>query len=170
MNMCDKSYTKRVGIKLLQITCLAATSFMVYKQFKLFVDNEDSSSVSYRKFNDKATDLYPTFSLCFDFGGPGNYFMYKDETILGNLLGLQKDRWLYHGYLSGTLEDNNLLENVSGLVKFEDALVPVANFLKDYSSFESRKTSFLSSVLSKHQFLPRERTRPHPLSDSEHCC
>ena len=37
---------------------------MVYQQFKLYIDNEDSSSVSYRAFNQEEKDLYPTFSIC----------------------------------------------------------------------------------------------------------
>ena len=37
---------------------------MVYQQFKLYIHNEDSSSLSYRAFNHEEKDLYPTFSIC----------------------------------------------------------------------------------------------------------
>ena len=67
-NMCTTSHLKTITKKNFQLGCFAITLYMIYKQFKLFVDNEDSSSISYRKFNDEDTDLYPTFSFCFDYG------------------------------------------------------------------------------------------------------
>ena len=63
---------------------------MIYKQFKSFIDNEDSSSISYRKFNDKEADLYPTFSFCFEFAWGGE--MFKDERFLGIGLDTRSDR------------------------------------------------------------------------------
>ena len=50
--------------KLFQMTCIWLVLFMVYQQFKLYLNNQDSSSVSYRSFNLQEKDLYPTFSIC----------------------------------------------------------------------------------------------------------
>ena len=33
---------------------------------KRFSDNQDSTSITYRKFSDNSTDTYPTFSVCFE--------------------------------------------------------------------------------------------------------
>ena len=53
------------GIKLaFQIGCFMLAGYMAYQQFQLYVSNNDTSSVSYRKFNSGPQDLYPTFTVC----------------------------------------------------------------------------------------------------------
>ena len=37
---------------------------MAYTQVCRFLDNEDSSLIAYKTFNDNENDLYPTFSIC----------------------------------------------------------------------------------------------------------
>ena len=52
---------------------------MVYQQFRLYLSNEDSSSVSYREFNLQEKDLYPTFSICLH-----EYYKIEESEISEN--------------------------------------------------------------------------------------
>ena len=55
---------QEISLKSFQMTCIGLVVFMIYQQFKLYMDNQNSSSVSYRKFHQSQQDVYPTFSLC----------------------------------------------------------------------------------------------------------
>ena len=57
------SQHKQITI-LFQIGCFVIAGYMVNHQFQLYVNNEDSSSVSYRKFNAEPQDTYPTYTVC----------------------------------------------------------------------------------------------------------
>ena len=53
-------------------------SVLVYlccKDIKIYLDNEDSSSISFRKFNASPRDRYPVITLCF------NNNMYNNEEL-----------------------------------------------------------------------------------------
>ena len=132
LNTCNVRLTKVTTIKLFQLVCFGvcfgSTLYMVHKQFKSYIANEDSSSVSYRKFNDEATDLYPTFSFCFWFNDEKS--MYKDENFLG-VEGVS-NRVLYSNFLTGSLEEEYQEENISkkfSLISFEDVVVPAVDSL-----------------------------------------
>ena len=51
-------------IKIYQCFCIVIVVYMTYKQFLEYQKNEDSSSVSYRNFNQDKRDVYPSFSIC----------------------------------------------------------------------------------------------------------
>ena len=51
-------------IKVFQCFCISLVVYMTYKQFLEYQKNEDSSSVSYRNFNQEERDVYPSFSIC----------------------------------------------------------------------------------------------------------
>ena len=51
-------------IKIFQFLCITLVLYMTYKQFLEYQKNEDSSSVSYRNFNQDERDVYPSFSIC----------------------------------------------------------------------------------------------------------
>ena len=52
-------------IVLIKLTCFALTGQMVYLQFQSYLENQDSSSVSYKSLRNDKEEAYPTFSLCF---------------------------------------------------------------------------------------------------------
>ena len=47
-----------------QLMCLAIFLVLVGFQVRSYIENKDSSTVSYRQFNHEERDLYPTVSLC----------------------------------------------------------------------------------------------------------
>ena len=51
-------------IKIFQLFCIVLVIYMVYQQILEYQKNEDSSSVSYRNFNQDERDVYPSYSIC----------------------------------------------------------------------------------------------------------
>ena len=51
-------------IKPFQMLCIILVIYLSYEQLQQYLKNEDSSSVSFRNFNQEKRDLYPTFSIC----------------------------------------------------------------------------------------------------------
>ena len=51
-------------IKIFQTFCIVLVIYMVYQQILEYQKNEDSTSVSYRNFNQDERDLYPSYSIC----------------------------------------------------------------------------------------------------------
>ena len=51
-------------IKIFQMFCIGLVIYMVYQQILEYQKNEDSTSVSYRNFNQDERDLYPSYSIC----------------------------------------------------------------------------------------------------------
>ena len=82
------------------LTCVCCTGYMIYSQFKYYLNNEDMASISYRIFNNEEQDEYPSFSLCFN-GFGGKIFNQSHDIFNSNnvtresygdyLLGLEKD-------------------------------------------------------------------------------
>ena len=62
--MGDINLRKIVSVKLFQSICILLVILMSYQQLLQYLRNEDSSSVSFRKFNSDKRDVYPSFSIC----------------------------------------------------------------------------------------------------------
>ena len=92
----------RLVIELLSFSVTIFLSVILsYFQYKQYVDNQDLSSITYRKFHSNMKDIYPTFSICLysSFG-----MIFKQDT---NILG-------YEGWKGGNIYRKILLgdENV----------------------------------------------------------
>ena len=48
----------------LLISCLSILDIMVYQDLRRFMKNDDSSSITFQKFNGAPTDKYPALTLC----------------------------------------------------------------------------------------------------------
>ena len=86
------------------LICMCCTSYMIYLQFKYYLNNEDMVSISYRIFNDQEQDEYPTFSICFGgtIGGfVGNIFNQSHDVFSSNNV----TRESYYAYLVGQGKD-----------------------------------------------------------------
>ena len=63
-----------------QLLCLITFLVLVSIQVQLYVENKDSSSVGYRRFNQEEKDIYPAVSICLQ-SRQGAIFN-KNHTIL----------------------------------------------------------------------------------------
>ena len=68
-------------LRIFQIMCLVTFLVVAWFQFQTYLENKDSSSVGYRRFNDEKRDIYPAFSICLN-SRQGKIF---DDKLLGNL-------------------------------------------------------------------------------------
>ena len=113
-----KRAIKGVIIKMFQFPCYVLALYYTVLQFKSYIGNDDSSSVSYRRFNIGENDLYPTYSICIDtwwFKLKGGIF--KNEPFLG-IEGLS-NREAYFDMLTG---DRNITSKFAQIV-FDDVLL-----------------------------------------------
>ena len=54
----------KLTISLFRLLLLLLLVFMVSEQLKIYIENNDVSSLSYKKFKHHHQDSYPTFSIC----------------------------------------------------------------------------------------------------------
>ena len=47
-----------------QVTCFTAAGYFIFNQFEDYYGNQDVSYVSYRRFNERPIDVYPSLSFC----------------------------------------------------------------------------------------------------------
>ena len=53
------------SLKLLfSLTCFSLVAYMTFFQFQAFVENDDSTVVSYKTFRSEIEDSFPTFTIC----------------------------------------------------------------------------------------------------------
>ena len=55
----------RLSRLLYTLCCTTLAVDMVSNQIKLFHGNADVSTITYRRFNERSIDLYPTITFCF---------------------------------------------------------------------------------------------------------
>ena len=56
---------KNVVYKVVYFTCLAASIFMVSEHLRKYLENKDTSSVEFKKFQNEKTNVYPSLTVCF---------------------------------------------------------------------------------------------------------
>ena len=66
------------------------SAYMTVTQSVEFLENRDSSSVSYHHFNQDSSDLYPTFSICLK----GKDIYWKNEEFLYDRAGITSAEYI----------------------------------------------------------------------------
>ena len=56
---------KDLVYKVVYLICLAASIFMVSEHLRKYLENKDTSSVEFKKFQNEKTDVYPRLTICF---------------------------------------------------------------------------------------------------------
>ena len=69
--------------------CIALTLYMCTKQVYLYFENNDTLSFDYKEFNQSPSDLYPTFSYCFEDNFGGVY----DKTYFSEVNGMTRQQY-----------------------------------------------------------------------------
>ena len=115
--------------KSFQITCIWLVLFMVYQQFKLYIHNEDSSSLSYRAFNQEEKDLYPTFSICLHSIEGGIFKAKYAKNGYESIMTLGKYHEILLGYEYINKELNAHLKTEFDNVEFDEMAL---NMLEDF--------------------------------------
>ena len=129
----NESCLSNVGKKLFGFSCFILAGYTVLTQVLKFLDNEDSSSVNYKPFNENTNENYPTYSFCF--------LSTPWSTILNNY-----DEELLAKYAVNSRQLNELMKgNVIEKEHWKTSL-GFANFSHiDYSQFTFKFERFLKT-------------------------
>ena len=111
-------FTKGVEILFKMALCGLLVE-MVYEQCKIYIDNDDVSSLLYKKFKHHQEDVYPTFSICIVLYDGGMF-----EHKLGNL------SIPYYHFVRGAndIGDDETFTNID----YEDVVIDVRKMLQRY--------------------------------------
>ena len=104
---------------------------MAYTQVCRFLDNEDSSTIGYKTFNEYTDDRYPTFSICL-YSPPGYSLQYSFRYDIKEKIG------------TSALDYNQLLKGVSienGTSTGEELLVNISK--TGYDQFKLTLEDFM---------------------------
>ena len=65
------------------ISCASILGVLVYQDFRRYMNNDDSSSITFRNFNGSPNDKYPAITLCLAASaGKNPIFVYNCMQIL----------------------------------------------------------------------------------------
>ena len=178
MDMATKSKVKMIFVeivitKIFQLLCIVLVMYMSYEQLLEYLKNEDSSSVSYRKFNQAEKDIYPSISICLH-STQGGIFdetselkqMFATEDVISStdeyhkmLIG-QKD--LSHGFKSSDFDQMT----VDIVYQFVDISVSytkegreinpwysVSNTSLDFPFYESYHDPYFNCITKRVEFV-----------------
>ena len=76
--------------KVFGLTCFLLAAYMSVSQIVRFLENRDTSSISYKILNQSPQDKYPTYSVCLN--GPNIFW--KHEKLLFEGLGLLSEQYV----------------------------------------------------------------------------
>jgi hypothetical protein len=124
-------------IKVFQFVCIIFVVYMIYGQFMEYLENEDSSSVSFRKFNQDQRDVYPTYSICMHSA--------KGAILKVQPKNLEKETHLgidiYHNILIGKEKVHKRFKDI----KFENNVVDISQeFIDMFVSFTKQGEQSIS--------------------------
>ena len=123
-------YSKNITtlvVRLFQFACFILAGYMAFEQLKFYIANHDFSSLSYRKFNAEADNLYPSYSFCIE-SKNGDIFN-KGHQLRGKA-GHQHQ--MYYQMLEGEQE----LGKDFTSIRFEDRSAAMVDLIAEKSSFD----------------------------------
>ena len=119
--------------------CFLMAGYMTVKQIVHFSENLDSSTISYKTFNDGPKDVYPTFTICLQ---PKDYVDFR-KGILLNSSYIRQTVGVTSVEYSATLiggRDDNSVRNISK-VDFQSAMVKQHEVFKSFKATEIKYTT-----------------------------
>lgn len=114
------NFTNTIIKLIFQATCFILAGYTTVLQFRDYVSNQDVSYVTYKRFNERPQDVYPTFTICL-YSASGQLFK-RDINFLGEI-GKRND-YLYSDMLRGY---STITPNFTK-VKFDEVTI---DFVKD---------------------------------------
>ena len=100
--------------------------YFICKDVKRYIDNEDSSSIAFRKFNEGPRDKYPVVTFCFSGGNEGNLFIYNEKRLLKKGLSVSR----YWGMITG--RENSTADEIKKLPNFHYVTMNLKKVTKYY--------------------------------------
>ena len=122
---------QRANIRVFEFVCVILVVYAIYEQFVEYQKNEDSSSVSFRKFNQDQRDIYPTYSICMHSTKGAILKVQPKDFENENHIGIDT----YHKMLIGTEKLHKNFKNMD----FENNVVDISReFIDMFVSFNKQ--------------------------------
>ena len=77
---------------------------MTFKQIQIYLENDDTSAISFEKFTDGPIDKYPTYTFCFEDSHRGDMYIDGTRNLIRNEQVMPGNDGLFH-----TVEENKLV-------------------------------------------------------------
>ena len=110
----------KLTILLFRLLLLLLLVFMVSEQLKIYIENNDVSSLSYKKFKHHHQDSYPTFSIC--------VVLYDGVLFEKALKNSSKSYW---NFIRGYGKRDDYKQNFSSF-NYDDVLMDISSMLQKY--------------------------------------
>ena len=177
MNLKQFLTTRNPFVLFFSLGCFLFTGYMVFSQFKKYLDNRDSTVVFRKHFENDTDKLYPTFSLCLK-GRMGKIFDYtsqevkckspicsnrKEQNITNKCKDVSCTKEYYEVFSGKRKDEFNFTSS-----NFENALIDLTPLVK---TFYSKPTNG-KKIRKVDQFQPSDKIPPfiRTYRDSYHVC
>ena len=110
---------KKVFKLLFHLACFVLAGIMGWEQLNSYLRNEDSTSMSYRKFNDDFHDVYPTYTICIKslYGD-----IFRTDDFLGIPGSAYRNSLVYNHILLGKCCKNTTIIEFASNISYDEAL------------------------------------------------
>ena len=136
----DMTKITKITIILFKLILFILLVFMVYEQLKIYISNDDVSSLLYKKFKHHQQDVYPTFSVC---------IVLYDGILFQHALGnLSKPYW---NFIRGAGKRDDYEEKFLNF-KYEQVVMDVRNMFQKYQ----RKSKGMNGKTTTQKFFEFE--------------
>ena len=116
--------------------------YLCFKDVKIYIDNEDSSSISFRMFNASPRDKYPVITLCFNGKTRAYEVIYKKDELRKNGFSVKE----YWETITG--RKNLTIDEIEKLPDFSAVTINLKELTRFYKSMD-RNGKYFNKFNSK---------------------
>ena len=104
---------------LFYLACFILAGTLGLKQYLSYLKNEDSTSMTYRKFNEEPQDIYPTYTICIKslYGD-----IFRKDDFLGIPGEVYKNSLVYNHVLLGKCCKNSTIVEIASNMSYDKTL------------------------------------------------
>ena len=142
--------------------CFSVVFYLTCKEIKRYIDNEDTSSIAFQKFNSSPRDLYPVISLCF-YGRYGRYStIYKEELL--NDKGYNTSQ--YWNLITGN--SNATPEEIKNMPDFSSVTINLEQLTLKFQTINERDEFINKMGLENYKKPPSKNNSLIPLMNGSY--
>ena len=144
--------------------CVLLVAISVLNLFRRWLDNTDSSSISFKKFNNNEVDTYPTYSLCFYCTGGGALFDYfKDDLLMSYGMNQAELEMLLTGQEIANTQGISNFQNISD-IDYEQYMIQLKDIVLTLQFYIANDKKSFSYDNSEENITGRNKELPFHVS------
>ena len=110
--------------KFFRILCLVITGYLFHRGCKRYVEDQSSTVIEYRTFQETKQDIYPTITLCTFIDALKNRLGLYDRKKLNEIYDI-KDPWEYINFLEGNIWEDKMMR-----VNYDDVTLDLRDHIE----------------------------------------